>query len=67
MDHVLAVSMFFLNVPVRMFIEDYSQQEEQGTMRSKDTEFAAVKLPPRCLLGWVKLEWGRLYIMSRAV
>ena len=33
------------------------QQEEQKTMRLKDTEFAAVKLP-RCLGGGVKVEWA---------
>ena len=48
---------FFFNLKV--FIKGTPQQEEQETMRSKDTEFAAVKLP-RCLVcGGVKVEWGR--------
>ena len=38
---------FFFNL--RVFIEDQPEKEEQETMRSKDSEFAAVKLP-RCLV-----------------
>jgi uncharacterized protein YfaS (alpha-2-macroglobulin family) len=34
---------FFFNL--RVFIKEKPQQEEQETLRSKDTQFAAVELP----------------------
>jgi hypothetical protein len=34
---------FFFNL--RVFIKDEPQQEEQKTLTSKDTQFAAIKLP----------------------
>jgi len=38
-------------------MKDYPQQEEQETMRSKDTEFADIKLPG-CLVCWgVNVTW----------
>ena len=36
--------VFFFNW--KEFIKDLSQQEEQETLKLKDTEFAGVKLPP---------------------
>ena len=42
------VPNFFFNLGV--FIKEYPQQEEQETLKSKDTRFAAVKLP-KCLEG----------------
>jgi len=39
---------FFFNL--RVFIKEFPQQEEQETLRSKDTQFAAVELP-KCLEG----------------
>ena len=39
------------------FFKDSEKQEEQETMRSKDTEFANIKLP-RCLVcGGVNVTW----------
>jgi len=52
----MVVTFFFFNLKV--LIKDQPQQEEQETMRSKDTEIAAVKLP-RCLGGGVvKVEFN---------
>ena len=41
MDIVRPLDYFFL----RVFIKEKPQQEEKETLRSKDTQFAAVKLP----------------------
>jgi len=41
------------------FYSRLTQQEEQETMRSKDTQFAAVKLLRCFVCGGVKVEWGR--------
>ena len=44
----VGIYIFFFNL--RVCIQDSPQQEEQETIRSKDTEFAAIMLP-RCLVG----------------
>jgi len=49
-------SRFFLNL--RVFIKDQPQQEDQETMRLKDTELAAIKLPRCLVVRGSKVEWG---------
>jgi len=45
-DEFFEDNFFFFDL--RIFIKDYSQQEDQETLKSKDTQFAVIK-PPKCL------------------